>query len=91
MIDRVEPDDSPRESIGDYKYHIYCNDVLVARYWHDYCGDEHGIDFVNGQSEMWPVGRMTEFLKGGGYQPTVLSRAAEAYIQQRIGGLVACG
>lgn len=85
MIFRVEPDDSPRESFGGYKYRIYCHDVLVASYWHDYRGDEHGIAFVNGQSESCPVGRMTEFLEGGGPQPVVLSRRAEAYIQERLG------
>lgn len=84
MTYRVERDSAPRESFGDYKYRIYRNDTLVALYWHDYRGDEHGIDFVSGRSEMWPVGRMIDFLEGGGQAPTVLSKRAEAYIQDRL-------
>lgn len=84
MTYRVERDNSPRESFGDYKYRIYRDGDLIAHYWHDYRGDEHGIDFVDGRSETWPVGRMIEFLEGGGSRPTALSRRAEAYLQERL-------
>ena len=84
MTYRVERDDAPRESFGEYKYHIYRDGILVANYWHDYRGDEHGIEFVNGKSETWPVGRVIEFLEGGGPTATVLSLRAEAYIQERL-------
>ena len=84
MTYRVERDDAPRESFGEYKYRIYRDGILVANYWHDYRGDEHGIDFVNGKSETWPVGRMIEFLEGGDPKATVLSARAEAYIQERL-------
>jgi hypothetical protein len=84
MTYRVERDDAPRESFGEYKYRIYQGDTLIAHYWHDYRGDEHGIDFVNGKSETWPVGRMVEFLEGGGPKPTALSMRAEAYIRERL-------
>jgi len=60
---RVEQQDSPRDAFGNYKYRIYQNNVLVAHYRHDYRGDEHGIDFINGQSETWPVGRMIDSSK----------------------------
>jgi hypothetical protein len=84
MTYRVERDDALRESFGEYKYRIYRDGILVAHYWHDYRGDEHGIDFVGGRSEAWPVGRMVEFLEGGGPKPTTLSKRAEAYIQERL-------
>ncbi|MDR3427972.1 hypothetical protein [Silvimonas sp.] len=83
MTFRVERDESPRESFGHYKYRIFRDNVLVANYWHDYRGDEHGIDFVNGPSEIWPVGRMIEFLEGGGPHPTILSKRAEAYLKAK--------
>lgn len=84
MTYRVERDDAPRESFGEYKYRIYRDGILVANYWHDYRGDEHGIEFVNGKSESWPVGRMIEFLEGGGPRAALLSLRAEAYIQERL-------
>ena len=84
MTYRVEQDNSPRESFGDYRYRIYRDEKLVAEYWHDYRGDEHGIEFVDGRSESWPVGRMVDFLKGGGPDPTTLSPQAEAYIQKHV-------
>lgn len=72
--------DSPRESFGPYRYQIFRDGELVATYWHDFRGDEHGIDFVNGASEPWPVGRMIEFLVGGGGQPFRLSPRAIEYL-----------
>ncbi len=84
MTYRVERVDAPRKSFGEYKYRIYRDGILVAHYWHDYRGDEHGIDFVSGRSETWPVGRMVEFVEGGGPKPTTLSRRAEAYIEERL-------
>jgi hypothetical protein len=79
----VEQEDSPRESFGNYTYRIYKSNRLIAHYWHDYRGDEHGVDFVNGMSDLWPVGRMTEFLEGGGPQPLRLSQRAVAYLQSK--------
>jgi hypothetical protein len=81
---RVEQDRTPREKSGPYKYLIYKGDRLVARYWHDFRGDEHGIDFLNGHTESWPVGRMIEFLEGGGPQPQRLSERAVAYLKAKI-------
>jgi hypothetical protein len=84
MTFRVERNDSPRGSFGNYTYLIYRNDVLVAHYWHGYRGDENGIDFVHGLSESWPVGTMVEFLEGGGPKPTTLSQRAKIYLQEKL-------
>jgi hypothetical protein len=81
---RIEQDDSSnRESFRAYTYHIYDGDSLIARYWHDYRGDEHGIEFVNGPNEGWPGGRMIDFIEGGGPEPLRLSDAAMAYLDKK--------
>ena len=80
---RIEHADSKRAPSGSYNYRIYEGDRLIARYWHDYRGDEHGIEFVNGTSESCPVGRMTEFIEGGGPKPLTLSTRAVAYLKQK--------
>lgn len=54
---RIEHDDpSKRETFGPYTYSIYQDDRLIARYWHDFLGDEHGIEFMNGARDDWPGG-----------------------------------
>jgi len=80
---RIEHDESIRESFGPYRYRIYDGEHLVAYYWHDYRGDDHGIEFLDGKTESWPVGRMTDFIKGGGPQPLLLSKQAMAYLKTR--------
>lgn len=82
MAYRVEQDPN-RDSSGNYRYRIYKDEALVARYWHDFRGDEHGIEFVNGISDPGPVGRMTDFLEGGGPQPLALSERGLAYMDKR--------
>lgn len=77
--------ESQREFFGEYCYYIYEDSRLVARYWHDYRGDDHGIEFVNGTSEAWPVGRMVDFITGGGPQPLALSGRAVAYLNKKLG------
>jgi hypothetical protein len=84
MTYRVEQVDTKRASFGKYRYRIYKNGRLIASYWHDYRGDEHGIEFVNGTQEVGPVGRMTDFLEGGGPNPLLLSKRAVAYIEQKL-------
>jgi hypothetical protein len=64
----------------EYRYRIYEDGRLIADYWHDHRGDDHGIEFVDGKKEHWPVGRMTEFLEGGGKLPLSLSTAAVDYL-----------
>ena len=83
MTYRIEQDTSKRESFGSYRYRIYEHDRLIAHYWHDHKGDEHGIEFVDGRREDWPVGRMIDFIEGGGPQPLVLSARAIAYLKQK--------
>jgi len=80
----VKQIDESREQFGPYWYEIFNDDRLVARYWHDFRGDEHGIDFLNGSTDQWPVGRMTDFLTGGGPQPLGLSEAAVVYLKSQL-------
>lgn len=72
------------DSYSNYEYEIFREGQLVARYWHDYRGDEHGIAFANGSREACPSGRMIDFLDGGGLRPTTLSRRAIAYLDERL-------
>ncbi len=73
-----------QKPFANYGYEIFDGPRLAARYWHDFRGDEHGIDFVDGRSEQWPVGRMTDFLTGGGPSPLGLSDAAVAYLTEKL-------
>lgn len=78
----VEREPRP-EGQWEYRYKILKDGILFARYWHDHRGDDHGIEFLNGIKESWPVGRMTDFLEGGGPQPLVLSKDAVAYLSKK--------
>ena len=79
----IEQKKETRESFGNYRYRIYEDGRLIAHYWHDFRGDDHGIEFVNGSKELWPVGQMTEFIEGGGPQPLTLSGRAVDYLKQK--------
>ena len=79
----IEQDGSKREPFGVYTYRIYRDGLLVARYWHDYRGDEHCIEFVSGTKELYPVGRTSDFIEGGGPQPLTLSQRAVAYLNSK--------
>jgi hypothetical protein len=68
------------EPAGNYNYEIYRGSTLIARYWHDFRGDEHGITFLNGTTEERPLNQVTDFLKGGGPQPLTLSDAAAQFL-----------
>ena len=83
---RSDDTKAKRESFGNLRYQILRNGQPVARYWHDYRGDEHGIEFSDGGNELWPVGRMVDFLEGGGPSPLRLSERAIAYLGERLGG-----
>jgi hypothetical protein len=84
MSYKIEQVDSSRKSFEEYKYNIFNDGRLIARYWHDYRGDDHGIDFLDGTSESWPVGRMVEFVEGGGPQPVMLTDRAISYIERKL-------
>jgi hypothetical protein len=84
MSYRIEQDDSTnRGPSGLYTYRIYDGDHLIARYWHDHRGDEHGIEFIDGRSERSPVGRMIDFIEGGGPEPLRLSERAVTWLKSR--------
>jgi hypothetical protein len=78
----IERVDAQRDSSGNYRYRIYEDARLIAHYWHDHRGDEHGIEFVDGASRPRPVGRMADFIEGGGPEPLTLSARAVAYLRQ---------
>ena len=77
----------PREEgeFGARRFNIYRGDALVARYGHDHRLDEHWIDFADGRSDEWPVGRSVDFLEGGGPEPLRLTRAGERYMDLKLG------
>ncbi len=82
MSFRIEQDDSnQRESFGPYTCRIYDGDRVIARFWHDYRGDDHGIDLLCGSKLDWPFARMTDFIEGGGPEPLRLSARAITYLQ----------
>lgn len=71
-----------RESFGEYRYGIYENGKIIAYFWHDYRGDNNGIEFVDGISAHDPVGKTTNFVEAGGPQPLKLSKRAINYINE---------
>jgi hypothetical protein len=81
----IEHAGSSRGSYGDYRYRICWDGQLVAYYWHDYRGDEHGIEFPDGSKEDGPVGQMTDFIEGGGPQRLSLTARAVAYLDRKRG------
>lgn len=60
--------ESSREAFANYEYAIFKGQVLIAIYWHDYRGDESGIEFVNGITMSNPLGGLLNFVSGGGRQ-----------------------
>lgn len=79
----IERDNSrKREDFDEYRYRILQNGHFMASYWHDYRGDDHGLVFVDGAIESWPVGRMTDFVEGGGPQPLKLTEKAVAFLER---------
>ncbi len=84
MTYRIEKDDAAtRVSAGTHTYRIFDGHHLVATYWHNHCGDDHGIEFIDGPTERAPLGPMIEFLEGGGPEPVRLSDRAQAYLKAR--------
>lgn len=80
----IEHDNSKkREGFGEYNYRILLNGQFVASYRHDYRGDDHELVFVDGTVASSPVGRMTDFVEGGGPRPLILSALAVAYLERR--------
>jgi hypothetical protein len=84
LLYRVERDGAPRESFGEYRYLIYRDNTLVAHFWHDYRGDDNGIEFVHGAQEACPVEYPSRFLEGGGPEALALSQKAIAYLERKL-------
>lgn len=79
---RIEQDHSLCRGSGEgYRYYIYEGDRLIARYRHDHKGDEHSILFVEGLREVRLMGRVGDFIEGGGPEPLRLSDAAVEYLK----------
>ncbi len=90
---RVEHRQRSAESFSAHYYDIYCDDRLIAEYWHDYRGDDHGIRFLGRErsypfrssEEDYPLfGRAKDFLEGGGPEPLTLSKRAIAYLEKEL-------
>lgn len=81
-IQQIRSADRPQ--VPEYQYRVYKDDRFIATYWHDHRGDEHGIEFADGTKDEWPVGRVVDFIEGGGPQPLVLSARAVAYLNARL-------
>ena len=82
MAFSIEPEPGKREDFANYNYRILRDGKLVARYWTDFRGDDHGIDFVDGNSQSWPVGGLLDFIQGGGSKPVTLTPGAIAYLEE---------
>jgi len=76
--------DRERKSGADIQFEIFDGDRFVAHYWHDFRLDEHGIRFEDGREDSWPVGRVIDFITGGGPQPLELTDAGIGYLAERI-------
>ena len=79
MTFRVEQSKKTRESFGNYDYHIYKDDSLLATYWHDYRGDGSGIEF---ESDIKGSAITSPFIEGGGPKPHTLSIWAIEYLRK---------
>ena len=82
MAFSIEPEPGKREDFAEYRYRILRDGQLVARYWTDFRGDDHGIDFIDGNSQSWPVGNLLDFIQGGGSKPVTLTPGAIAYLEE---------
>ena len=82
---RIEHAGRDPKPFSDYKFRIFSGDRMIARWSHDYRGDEHFIEFLDGSTESYPVGQVIDFVKGGGPKPLVLTARGVAYLDQKLG------
>jgi hypothetical protein len=75
---------SKRESFGNYEYEILKDNEIIAHFWHDYRGDEHGIKFMDGTTDNCPSDNITDFIKGGGPEPFSLTPTAIEWLEKRF-------
>jgi hypothetical protein len=80
----IQADNDRREDFAEYRYRIFLDGNLVANYWCDFRGDDHGIKFLDGASVSWPVGSVTAFIQGGGSEPLRLTDDAIAFLAERV-------
>ncbi|HEX6163498.1 MAG TPA: hypothetical protein VFZ31_09040 [Vicinamibacterales bacterium] len=88
-----EPQPPPRYTVherprdtkasSNYEFDILEGDRVVARYWFDFRGDEHGVRFSDGR-EAWPGGRVDDFISGGGPYPPLLTPRAIAWLENEL-------
>lgn len=86
MIYRIEQDDSSnRKGFADYTYRIYEHNRLVARLWHDYRGDEYGLEFVDKTMDAsdWPFRSWIGFVDGESLE-LKLTDDAIAYLLRKL-------
>jgi len=79
----IEPEGGKREDFEAYRYRILRDGEPVAKYWIDFRGDDHGIEFIDGSSFGWPVGSVLEFVQGGGSSPIRLTPEAVAFLEEK--------
>lgn len=72
-----------RDPFGAYEYDILDGAVVIACYWHDYRGEDHGIRFADGSDEVLP-GRRSDFVQGGGPKTLTLSAVAVKWLDERL-------
>jgi hypothetical protein len=84
---RIEPAGRNDEPEGHLRFHIQRGSRLVARYWHDHRGEDHGIEFVAGGAESRPVGRVSEFIETDANGAPVLSKRAVAWLEAKARAL----
>ena len=81
------------EPFSAYYFDIFLGDRLVAEYWHDYRGDDHGITLIGRENafpfrspkEQYPLSiSAREFLEGGGPTPLKLTDKAVALIDDAL-------
>ncbi|HWA25110.1 MAG TPA: hypothetical protein VG734_05495 [Lacunisphaera sp.] len=77
----VQQIEESRVSFGSYRYRILKDGIEIAVFSHDYRGECEGLLLSStGRMEAIPFGMCSEFLTGGGAQPTGLSDAATSYL-----------
>ena len=87
MVFRIEQDDRDgNEGLGPSIYCIYSGNQLIARFWHDCRGDDHGIDLLTGTKRDWPFRELSGFIAGGGPEPLEITVRGVSYLQSCLAG-----
>ena len=73
-----------RDALGNYQYEIFCDGKLFARYWHDFRGDENGINLVNGFSDESLPGRTADFIAKDNKGSLCLTHVGLSYLMSKF-------